>query len=197
MSRARSSLREAKALGVAGSALLLLGSLMLLSLLAAASGVISIVVGLLCIGLALKRLSDASGRPRILRDFLAGVAVGAAGAVTALSLGLATLIDIAKHDRSLSIIAAASAAAAALVALWLSLSVSGWLLKKSLDGAAAATGVKLFSTAGLLYFIGALLVVTLIGAPIIVAATVLALAAFLSMPMEVERAEESGPRAEP
>ncbi|MEM4474935.1 MAG: DUF996 domain-containing protein, partial [Fervidicoccaceae archaeon] len=89
------------------------------------------------------------------------------------------------------------APAAALVALWLSLSVSGWLLKKSLDGAAAATGVKLFSTAGLLYLIGALLVVTLIGAPIIVAATVLALAAFLSMPMEVERAEESGPRAEP
>jgi uncharacterized membrane protein len=80
-----------------------------------------------------------------------------------------------------------AAAMAVLAVLWIFSIVSAFFVRRSLVQLSAKTSVKLFSTAGLLLLIGAVLTIIFIGAILVwIAALILAIA-FFTMPTQPEQ----------
>lgn len=65
-----------------------------------------------------------------------------------------------------------------------------WFMKQSYDMISEETGVGLFHTTALLYLVGAILMIVLTGAFLIIVAAVLEIVAFFSLPDELERPGE-------
>lgn len=81
---------------------------------------------------------------------------------------------------------------AALVIFWVLLIVSSYFLYKSYKSVALNTGAGLFSTLGLLYLIGALLTIILVGLLIILVAVIIQIIAFFTLPGTFKGAEAPG-----
>ena len=69
-----------------------------------------------------------------------------------------------------------------LAALWVFVMVSSVFLKRSLDRVAGALNVSMFRTAALLYLIGAVLTIALVGFILLFVAEILLVVAFFSIP---------------
>jgi len=86
----------------------------------------------------------------------------------------------------------------ALLVGWILLILGTLYLRKSYNSIAEHTKVDLFKTTGLLYFIGAITLVVIVGALIILIAKILEIIAFFSLPDTLPKAgastEESGRR---
>jgi len=78
----------------------------------------------------------------------------------------------------------------ALVIGWILMIVGTLFLRKSFDGIAEHTNVKLFATTGLLFFIGAITLIVLVGAFILLIAVILEIVAFFSLPESLPKAAE-------
>ncbi|WP_342452672.1 DUF996 domain-containing protein [Thermococcus stetteri] len=65
-----------------------------------------------------------------------------------------------------------------------------WFMKQSYDIISEETGVKTFHTVGLLYIVGAVLSIIVIGILLIVVAAILEIIAFFSLPDELEKPSE-------
>ncbi|ASJ08959.1 hypothetical protein A3L11_06855 [Thermococcus siculi] len=72
--------------------------------------------------------------------------------------------------------------------------VGVWFMKQSYDMISEETGVGTFHTVALLYFVGAILMIVLIGGLLILVAAILEIVAYFSLPDELEtKAEEPVP----
>ncbi|WP_372838593.1 DUF996 domain-containing protein [Pyrococcus kukulkanii] len=68
--------------------------------------------------------------------------------------------------------------------------IGSYFRKKSYELIAQYTGVDMFKTSGLLYFIGAILIIVFgIGALIMLVAAILEIVAFFSLPEEIGKSE--------
>ncbi|NJE60870.1 DUF996 domain-containing protein [Thermococcus sp. 21S7] len=68
--------------------------------------------------------------------------------------------------------------------------VGVWFMKQSYDMISQETGVGMFHTVALLYIIGAILMIVLIGGLLIVIAAILEIVAFFSLPDEISKPVE-------
>ncbi|HEC82238.1 MAG TPA: DUF996 domain-containing protein [Thermoplasmatales archaeon] len=77
---------------------------------------------------------------------------------------------------------------AALVIGWILMIVATLFLRKSFNSIAEHTGVKLFATTGLLFFVGAITLVILVGGILLLIAAILEIVAFFSLPETLPKA---------
>ena len=71
-----------------------------------------------------------------------------------------------------------------LAVAWIISIISAFFIRKSFNAVASALNVGMFSTAALLYLIGAFLVIVFIGAIVIFIAEILQIVAFFQIPVQ-------------
>jgi len=170
-------LGSAKTLGGVGAILMLVGVFVpFLS-----------IVGLILVFLGVKNISEAVNNPKIKSDFVMSVVLGIIAVILVFAAPFIAFggFGIASMNYTDPIGALGSALALCLI-LWIIAVVfyilSAVYLKKSFDGCAIGTRVDMFKTAGIVYLIGAILMIILIGAFIMLISYILMIVAFFSLP---------------
>jgi uncharacterized membrane protein len=181
-------LSDAKILGGIGSILMLLGFI---------SAFISIV-GLILLLIAVKFVSEATGDESIFKNMMYAVIIGIFGIALAIATFVVTFsslsgfgflgggFPVGAGSFNPSDIGAFSGfiggILVGLAVLWIAFIISALFARRSYDGMASKLGVKIFSTAGLLYLIGAALVIIFgIGLILIFIAVILTIVGFFSI----------------
>ncbi len=190
------SLRDAKYLGGIGSVLLLLT-------LIPDFGVVFLIAGLILVGVAIKKISDETGERPILNNFLLAILIsvlgGAAAVVAAVALGVVSLLNFFAFlaEEVLENFSPTSQEVlnwalqfltiilVSIAIVWVSAIVSSIFLRRSYNLITKRLNVDLFKTAGLLYLVGAALIIILIGFIIILVALILQVIAFFTIPEEL------------
>lgn len=114
------------------------------------------LAGLVLVLLALKRISDETGKPRIFKDFLVSVIFMAIGDVLFFLLGGITLLgSISKGFKTIHL----GAALLAFLLSWVVIMIGAYFLRMSFNITAEATGVGTFETSATLIFYGAILMI--------------------------------------
>jgi len=175
------TLSQARTLGGIGSILALLAIVPL-------AGPILAIIGFVLVLIAVKYISDAVGDPSIFKNYLIAVILSIVGMVVINFAGftayLALIPSMAGRPESFSNIFSLSVIGV-LVVVWILLIISAIFIRKSFDSIASAVGVKMFSTAALLYLIGAILIIAFgIGGIISLIALILQIIAFFQLPAE-------------
>lgn len=185
------SLNNAKLLGGLGAILSLVGWIF-----SASFGSIVGIVGLIMVIMAVKYIADETKDKSIFNNYLyyficSIIAIVAMVGIIAYSV-LST-IDIYNIEQLSSNItdfasfwetfgSALTGCILALVIGWILLIIGTIFLKRSYYSIAKKTGVDLFKTTGLVYFIGALTMIIIIGFLIIFIAKIMEIIAFFSLP---------------
>ena len=178
------TLAEARNLGGLGSVL------MLLSFAPAIGGILAFVGAILVI-VAIKYISDIVSDPSIFRNMLIAIACALAGVVVGVLVVFSTIArfigfgwiggtpptNIPPGD----VIGLVLGIFSGLALIWILLIVSSVFVRMSYSSISRRLGVGMFGTAGLLYMIGAILSVVLIGFVLIFVALVLNIVAFFSI----------------
>ncbi len=158
-----SKLGEAKTLGGIGSILQIIPGVS--------------IVGYILVLIGVKYISDDLGDKKIFDNMLyavitgiVGVAVGAFVLFTGAVFGIFTLG-----------ISAIGGLIAGLAIVWVFLIISSIFIRRAFDTMATRLGVKAFGTAGMLYFVGALTSVILVGFLILFVAFIFQIVAFFSI----------------
>jgi uncharacterized membrane protein len=86
---------------------------------------------------------------------------------------------------------------AGLLVLWITLIIAAYFLRKSYNKIASGTHTSMFHTAGLLYLIGAVTAIVLVGFIIIFVAFILQIIAFFSMPETLSAPTIAPPPVQP
>ncbi|MEM4970760.1 MAG: DUF996 domain-containing protein [Sulfolobales archaeon] len=196
-----SKLPQAKVYGGVGSILVLLAIVPYV-------GFILALIGLVFILIALKYISDEVGEPKIFRYALYSFIAGVVGAVILAFIVLSAIIGFfaIRPSSPITIIGPTTpplppqhgmqqgwifqngfigfiiAILGALIAIWVSQIISAIFLKTSYDAIAKHLGVGLFSTVAILYVVGAVLTIILIGLLITFVALIIQIVAFFSIP---------------
>ncbi len=181
-------LSQAKTLGGVGSILALLG-------IVPSVGPILQIAGLIMTLVAVKYISDILGDKRIFNNMIisvilaiVGVAVLVVFVVGAIArfVGFASLFGAQPVSPGTlppaDVISLIAGLIVGLLAAWVLAIVSAIFLRMSYKSIAARLNVGLFSTATLLYLIGAALTIILIGFVLIFVAQILLIVAFFSLP---------------
>ncbi|MEM4026650.1 MAG: DUF996 domain-containing protein [Sulfolobales archaeon] len=192
-----SKLSQAKILGIIGSLLPFIGVFI------PYAGLVLGLVGLVLILLALKYISDEVGEPRIFNYAIYSVVAGVVGYVVlvffVVGVFLSGFLMRSLHRElppisiptytwpyhaleSLDLVGLIISIIAFLVLAWIVMIISTYFLRKSYSLVADRLGVELFRTVGLLYFIGAILLIVLVGGILILVALILQIIAFISLP---------------
>ncbi|MEM1633869.1 MAG: DUF996 domain-containing protein [Sulfolobales archaeon] len=191
-----SKLSQAKILGIIGSLLPFIGVFIPYAELVLG------LVGLVLILLALKYISDEVGEPRIFNYAIYSVASVIGYVVLVFFVVRVFLsgflmrslhrefppISIPTYTwpyhalESLDLVGLIISIIAFLVLAWIVMIISTYFLRKSYSLVADRLGVELFRTVGLLYFIGAILLIVLVGGILILVALILQIIAFISLP---------------
>ena len=162
-----SKLGDAKTLGGVGAILLLIPGIS--------------IVGYILILIATKYVSDELGDKSIFDNMLYAVIAGI--------VGVAAAAFIIFTGAAFSVITfTASAIAGVIVGLaiaWVFLIVSAIFIRRSYDTMATKLNVGTFRTAGLLYFIGAILTIILAGFIVLFVAAIIQIIAFFGIPDSV------------
>jgi len=179
------TLSEAKVLGGIGSILLILS-------LVPNVGPMLGIVGFILLLIAIKYISDIVGDEKIFKDMLiavilaiigvfAGIIIGGAAIFTFISRGLLTggiapptgfLLTLLRTFLIPLIIA--------FIVIWIFMIISAVFFRRSLDSIASKLNIGMFSTAGLIYLIGA--IIPVVGFIIMIVAAILLAVAFFSIP---------------
>jgi len=175
------TLSQARTLGGVGSILALLAIVPL-------AGPILSIIGFVLVLIAVKYISDAVGDPSIFKNYLIAVILSIVGmAVISLS-GFAAYPALipsmaGRPERLLNVFSLS--VIGALIAVWILSIISAIFIRRSFNSIASAVGVKMFSTAALLYLIGAILMIAFgIGGIISFIALILQIIAFFQIPAE-------------
>ncbi len=154
------------------------------------------IVGIVLILLAVKEIADVIGDETIFRNYLLSFILQIS-AFLALIVAIVTVfgasIIVRGGTRALehemqnfgAIMTIIGGILVGFVIFWVLFSLGSYYLKKSYEPIAEHTGVELFKTVGLLYFIGALTTIILIGLLIIFVARILEIIAYFSLPEEL------------
>ncbi len=182
------SLSQAKTLGGVGSILALLG-------IVPSAGPVLSIAGLIMTLLAVKYISDILGDKRIFKNMIISVILAIGGIIVLVAfvfaaiarfIGIGNLFGAAQSASPTippsDIISLIAGLAIGLLAAWVLVIVSAVFLRMSYKSVAARLNVGLFSTAALLYLIGAALTIILIGFVLIFVAQILLVVAFFSLP---------------
>jgi uncharacterized membrane protein len=162
-----SKLGDAKTLGGIGSILLLIPAVN--------------IVGYILILIATKYVSDELGDKSIFDNMLYAVIAGIVGVAAA-----AFIIFTGAAFSAITF--SASAIAGVIVGLaiaWIALIVSSIFIRRAYDTMATRLNVGTFRTAGILYFIGAILTIILVGLIILFVAAIVQIIAFFAIPDSV------------
>jgi len=184
---------EAKTLGMVGAILNLVG---VIAGVTTGFGFILLLVGIILIYMATSKLSSIVRDDRIKKYYLTYFILGII-AVVVLIVGFVAVLGAALAGMSLfnpaAILAAFGALVIVAVVVWI-LEIVGTLnLRKSYDLIKKYTGVDMFGTAGFLYFLGAILIIIVVGLLIIFIAVILEIVAWASLPEYVEARKEVAP----
>ncbi|ASJ16894.1 hypothetical protein A3L04_07320 [Thermococcus chitonophagus] len=157
-------------------------------------GFVLSIVGLVLIFLAVKIISDETGDKDIFSYFLKAFIAIVGGLIVFIIIVVATVGAAFLNPKELmptNILSFIGVVLVGLIILWIAMIIGMYFRKKSYELIAQYTGVDMFKTAGLLYFIGAILLIIGIGALIAIIAAILEIVAFFSLPEEVQKSEVS------
>ena len=179
------TLRDAKNYGGVGAILLLLGPFI------PTVGIGVVIVGFILVLLAVKYISEAVGDRTVYNNMLYFVIVGIIGFVVAflfvftaflpfLGPGFQPPSEPIGITDPLAIFAVVTILIGFAIA-WILSIVAAVFLRRSFDSVSAHLGVGLFGTAALLYFIGAILLIVIVGIFLIFVAQILMIVAFFSI----------------
>jgi len=201
---ASSQITDAKILGGIGSILMIL-------LPVPYAGPALYIAGLVLVIIAVRRIASALGDQRIFNDALVSVIlliVGlAAGVAIVLLTGLPSIIqllsmfsmnggtfgDLAQGEVFQLITAVLGSILVGLLVLWGFSIASSIYLRKSFNAIGVRLRSSLFPTVGILYIVGAVLAIILIGFIIWLVALILQIIAFFTLPTEPPQPESVGP----
>ena len=173
-----SKLGEAKTLGGIGSILLLIPAVN--------------IVGYILILIATKYISDGLGDRSIFDNMLYAVIAGIVGvAAAAVIIFTGAIFGVFTFTAS-----AIGGVIAGLAVAWIALIVSSIFIRRAYDTMATKLNVGMFRTAGLLYFIGAILTIVLIGFVILLVAAILQIIAYFSI-QDVAQGVQPQPASQP
>ena len=178
------TLAQAKTYGGIGSVLLLVGPFVPLA------GIVVSIIGFVLALVAVKYISDTVGDRAIYSNMLYFVIFAIIGSVVAFLFVFAAFLPFAgtgipTGGFDLTDPATILAATTVLIGLgiaWVVTIIAALFLRRSFEGISNRLGVGLFGTAGLLYFIGAILVIVIVGFLLILIAVILMIVAFFSIP---------------
>ncbi|PWV36284.1 MAG: hypothetical protein DJ555_08165 [Desulfurococcaceae archaeon] len=188
------------------------GSILMLLVMIPMVGWILGIVGLIFLLIALKKLSDVAKDETIFRNALIAVILGVIAIVIAPLVILSAFFGLfptaIRSQEPIAITGTSmpgilqtqttippgffgllASIAIALTAFWVFLIASSYFLYKSYKSVSLQTGVGLFSTAGLLYLVGSILTIVLVGLVVILVAIVLQAVAFFSLPRSFKKPE--------
>lgn len=179
------SLDQAKTLGGVGSILILLS-------IVPSAGVILGIVGLILVLVAVKYISDDMADKTIFNNMLISVILAIAGIVVGAIFVIAGMFTFFggymgppfepsrfMNPRMYSFFGTLFAA---LIVIWIFYIVSAIFLRRSYSAIARELKISMFDTVALLYLVGAVLSIVLVGFIIIYVAEILQIVAFFSIP---------------
>lgn len=175
-----SKLSQAKTIGGVGSIL------MVLSIIPQVGFIVGIV-GLILVLIAVRYISDSVGDPAIFSNMLYSVIAGVVGFAAATAMAIttaATLLVSMPVPGPQFVMSILGLVIAFLAVIWVALVISAIFLRRSFNAIASSLGVGMFSTAALLYLIGAALTIVFVGFIVLLIAEILMVVAFFSIPEE-------------
>jgi len=190
------TLSQAKTYGGIGAILALIGGAI-----SKFGGALSIV-GIVLILLAVKEIADEAGDEAIFKNYLISFVLQI-GAFLALIIAIMTVLGTSviamggprafEHEMQNfeAMMAIIGSILVGFIIFWILFSLGSYYLKKSYELIAEYTDVDLFKTTGLLYFIGALTAIILVGFLIIFVARILEIVAYFSLPEELPSKQSS------
>ncbi len=173
-----SRLGDAKTLGGIGSILLLIPGIN--------------IVGYILILIATKYISDELGDKSIFDNMLYAVVAGIVGAAAAAFI----IFTGAVFGVFTFAVSAIVGIIGALAIAWIALIFSALFIRRAYDTMATKLNVGTFRTTGLLYFIGAILIILLVGFLFLFVAAILQIVAFFSI-TEAAQGAQPQPAAQP
>jgi len=190
------ALSQAKTYGGIGAILALIGGAI------PKLGSVLSIVGIVLILLAVKEIADEAGDETIFKNYLISFILQV-GAFVALIIAIVAVLGTSiiamgglrafEHEMQDfgAIMAIIGSILVGFIIFWILFSLGSYYLKKSYELIAEYTDVDLFKTTGLLYFIGALTLIILIGLLIILVARILEIVAYFSLPEELPSKQSS------
>nr|WP_206204655.1 DUF996 domain-containing protein [Thermococcus sp. MAR1] len=144
-------------------------------------------VGFILKLLAVKNIAEATGREEIFSKYLWAAILGILASLVFVASWWGAITGMGVHGSpriGLGMMGVGGLLAAILMI------VGAWFMKQSYDMISEETGVGTFHTAALLYIIGAILMIVVIGAFLILIAAILEIIAFFSLPDKLEKPGE-------
>jgi len=172
-------MKDAKILGGIGAILSLLSFIPHI-------GVVLGIIGLVLILIAVKYISDIVRDSQIFKNMIIAIIAGIIGVALSFLMFFTVFIGIILGRRAIppraGPLAIIGGMIAVLIVLWIAFIVEGVFIRRCYNRIAELTGVNVFKTTGLLYFIGAILVIVLIGGIVLLVAKILEAVSFFSLP---------------
>jgi uncharacterized membrane protein len=199
-----SKLSQAKMLGGIGSILMLL-------LPVPTAGLIVAFVGLILVLVAVKYIADEIKDHKVFNNFLLTFIIVIIGVVVAIFMivisffsfgagidwtnfqNVTSMPQFTQMMQTNGVVPFLTSIIAGLLVLWITLIFAAYFLRKSYNKIASETHTPMFHTAGLLYLIGALTAIVLVGFVIIFIAFIMQIIAFFSMPENLPQAIQTAP----
>jgi uncharacterized membrane protein len=192
------TLRDAKNYGGVGAILLLISSFI------PVVGIVVSIVGFILVLLAVKYISESVGDGAIYSNMVYFIILAIVGSVVVFLFVFAALLPFLGQGGfppttgpiDITDPATILAATTVLIGLgvgWVIAIVAAVFLRRSFNSVSTSLGVGLFGTAGLLYFIGAILLIVFVGFILIFIAEILMIVAFFSIPEQVPQPAQMAP----
>ena len=165
-----------------------IGSILMILTIVPFAGPILGIIGFVLVLIAVKYISDIVGDPSIFKNYLIAVILSIVGVAVISFAGFAAYLALIPSmaggpERLLNIFSLSIIGV--LVAVWILLIISAIFIRRSFNSIASALNVKMFSTAALLYLIGAILTIAFgIGGIISFIAIILQIIAFFQIPIQ-------------
>jgi len=165
-----------------------IGSILMILTIVPFAGPILGIIGFVLVLIAVKYISDIVGDPSIFKNYLIAVILSIVGVAVISFAGFAAYLALIPSmaggpERLLNIFSLS--VIGVLVAVWILLIISAVFIRRSFNSIASALNVKMFSTAALLYLIGAILTIAFgIGGIISFVAIILQIIAFFQIPIQ-------------
>jgi uncharacterized membrane protein len=188
-----------------------IGALLTLLVFIPSVGFLVGLVGLILVFIAVKYIADETKDSKIFQDYLMNfiftiVAFGAVIAIMIMAFGVAGGMSWVQSLQQQDITDPSAfwnsfgtligGCILALLVAWVLIIIGSLYLRKSFNSIAAHTKVDLFKTTGLVYFIGALTLIVIIGFFIIFIAQILQIVSFFTLPENLPSTPEPS-KAEP